>query len=156
MVILLARRCRYGELMRVQMMASIGVARESVLVLWIHSEAVLPVEVVERARLVVLLELTQPASIQCVEPDVPMQAFAWWEVSSVQPEQLLLLKVKEFPPSLHSSGTGLPVGPDEYVARKRWWQEPSRHVRDKRETIQWPWSWNHEEVVEASPAFKAE
>jgi hypothetical protein len=32
---------------------------------------------VERARLVVSLELTQPASIHCVEPDVPAQGCAW-------------------------------------------------------------------------------
>lgn len=88
--------------------------------LWIHSEAVLPVAVVERARLVVLVELTQPASIYRGEPDVPAQGCAWWAVSCVQPEQLLLLKVKEFPPSPHSIRTGPLVGPDEYVARKRW------------------------------------
>lgn len=142
--------------MHIQMMASIGMARESALVTWIHSEAVLPVEVVERALLVVLLERTQPASIQCAEPDVAMQACVWWAVSSALPEQSFLLKVKEFPPSLHSIGTGLLVGSDEYVARKRWWQESSRRVRDKRETIQWPWSWNHEEAVEANLAFRAE
>jgi hypothetical protein len=56
--------------MHIQVLASIGVARASALVLWIHSEAVLPVEAVERARLVVSLELKQPVSIQCVEPDV--------------------------------------------------------------------------------------
>ncbi len=43
----------------------------------IHSEVVPPVEAVERAQLVVSLELTQPASIHCVEPDVPAQGCAW-------------------------------------------------------------------------------
>lgn len=142
--------------MHVQMMVSLGVAEESALVLWIHSEAVLPVGVVERARLMVSLELTQPASIHCVEPDVPAQGCAWWVVSCVQPEQSLLLKVKGVPPSPHSIGTGPLVGPDEYVVRKRWRQEPSRHVRGKREAIQWPWGWNHEEEVVASLAFRVE
>ena len=120
----------------------------------IRSEVVPPVEAVERARL--LVELKQPVSIRCAEPDVPAKKCAWLAESLVQQEHEPLLKAKELPPWQHSIGIVLLVGPDESAARKGRRQGPTRHAQDKREAIQWPWSWNHQEEVAVTLAFRAE
>jgi hypothetical protein len=83
----------------------------------IRSEAGPPLETVERDQLVVQVELEQPRSIRCVEPDVPTQKCAWLVKSLVSLQLAPLLKAKELPPSPHSIETGPLVGPGEYVVR---------------------------------------
>ncbi|HBH81450.1 MAG TPA: hypothetical protein DDY39_16620 [Nitrospira sp.] len=80
----------------------------------IRSEVGPPLETVERDQLV---ELEQPRSIRCVEPDVPRQKCAWLVKSLVSLQLAPLLKAKGLPPSPHSIETGPLVGPGEYVVR---------------------------------------
>ena len=83
----------------------------------IRSEVGPLLETVERDQLVALVELKQPASIRCVEPDVSTKECAWLAGLSVQQEQSFLLKAKELPPSPRSIETGPLVGPGEYGER---------------------------------------
>lgn len=135
--------CREGEPKVVQTMVRAEGTDESVLtvsvvVRLIRSEAGSAVAVEEVAPL--LIELPQWISSLCVGLDVPTKEYSWSAELLVQQEHEPVLKEKEAPPWQHSIGTGRLGGLDEFVVRRGQRQEPNRHARDMRATIQWPWS----------------
>ncbi|MBX3325045.1 MAG: hypothetical protein U0223_09560 [Nitrospira sp.] len=103
----------------------------------IRSEVVPPV-VVERARLLAQVELTQPVLILYVEQDVSTKEDAWLAELLARQEQgkTPFQKANEWPPWPHPIGTVPLVGPGGYAVRAGCWRESSRHVRGTRETSQ--------------------
>ena len=132
--------CREGEPKVVQEMVRVEVTDEPVLTVsvvghLIRSEAGSLVAVEEATSL--LTELPQRISILCVGLDVPTKDYSWSAELLIQRKHEPVLKAKASSPWQHSIGRGRLVGPDEFVVRKGQRQEPNRHARGRRATIQW-------------------
>lgn len=140
MVLGVTDSCRCGEPKLVQLVARAEGMKElaSLVVRLIRAEVVPPVDVAERARLLVQVELKQPVLILYVEQDVSTKGDAWLAESLARREQgqMPFQKANEWPPWQHPTGTVPLVGPGGYAVRAGCWQESSRHVRGTRETSQ--------------------
>lgn len=132
--------CREGGAKAVRAMVGAEVTDEPVLTVsvvghLIRSEAGSLVAVEEAASL--LTRLPQRISILCVGLDVPTKDYSWSAELLIQQKHEPVLKAKASSPWQHSIGTGRFVGPDEFVVRRGQRQEPNRHARGRRATIQW-------------------